>query len=72
MRRLVYAAGLIFMLGISIQIVLNLFEPGNTSLPAFLPYLAFVFMLLGPSLLLVTVVVALLPGEAKKMHSCEH
>lgn len=72
MRRMVIAAGSLFLFGILLQVLLNLLEPAYASLPAFVPYLAFFFMLVGPILLLITVLVSLLPGEAKKMHSCEH
>jgi hypothetical protein len=69
MRRLVHAAAAIFLLGIALQLVLNLFEPGDPALPGFFPYLVFFLLLMGPLLLLVTLVIALLPGDTKKMTS---
>ena len=72
MHRLIYASAILFLLGMALQMVMNLFEPGNPAIPAFLPYLAFSLLLLAPLLLLGSVLMALLPGDAKKMDSCGH
>ena len=71
-RRLLYLSGFIFTLCILLQIVLNLLGPYHGSLPAYLPYLVFGMLLVGPILMLLAVLIALLPGEGKKMHFYEH
>ncbi len=72
MRRMVLLSGILFSLGISLQLIMNILPPDSQYLPAFVPYLGFFSILISPVLLLSTVVISLLPGEAKKMGSCEH
>jgi len=72
MRRLVMLSGLLFLFGIVLQIFLNVIDAESAVAATYVPYLAFTFTLLSPVLLLTTVVVSLLPGEEKKMNSCEH
>jgi len=72
MRRLVVLSGLMFFFGIVLQILLNVVDTQSLASTTYVPYLAFTFTLLSPILLLTTVVVSLLPGEEKKMNSCEH
>ncbi len=72
MRRLVLLSGVLFSLGIVLQLLMNVLLPDSQYLPSFVPYLGFFLILISPVLLLTTVVISLLPGEAKKMRSCEH
>jgi len=65
MRRLVHAAAVIFLLGIALQMVLNLFEPGDPAIPGLMPYLAYCALVTGPLLLLLTLLIAL-TRERKK------
>lgn len=66
MRRLVFASASLFLLGMALQLVMNLFEPGDSAILGFLPYLTFCLLLSAPLLLLGSVLLALLPGENKK------
>lgn len=72
MRRLVLLSGSLFSLGIAMQLIMNITEPSSPYLPSFVPYLGFFFILISPILLLSTVVISLLPGDAEKMQSCKH
>lgn len=72
MRRMVVLSGLMFFSGMLLQVLLNVVDAENALSTTYIPYLAFTFTLLSPILLLTTVVVSLLPGEEKKMNSCEH
>ncbi|MEN8179302.1 MAG: hypothetical protein ABFS39_11905 [Pseudomonadota bacterium] len=72
MRRLVLLSGVLFSLGIAMQLIMNITMPSSPYLPSFVPYLGFFFILVSPILLLSTVVISLLPGDAEKMQSCKH
>jgi predicted tellurium resistance membrane protein TerC len=65
MRRLVHTAAVIFLLGIALQMLINLFEPGNPAVPGFLSYLAYFAMVTGPFLLMLTMFITL-TRERKK------
>ena len=66
MRLLVYLAGTLFLLGIVCQMLLNLFAPGPAWISEYLPHLSFCLFLGCPVLLLLSVLLALLPGKAKR------
>jgi hypothetical protein len=71
MRRLVSISTVVFLLGMALELVLNLFEPSHVQFPAYLHYLTFYLMMAGPLLLLSGLVFTLLPGIEKKIHSWE-
>jgi hypothetical protein len=72
MRLMVVISGALFMLGIILQAIANVFGPVVFSTPNYLPYAAFFCILVGPALLMFTVILSLLPGESRKMNSCRH
>jgi hypothetical protein len=63
MRRLVHASAAIFLFGIALQLVINLFEPGDPLLPGFMPYLVYCTLVTGPLLLLLVLVITLTRGR---------
>ena len=62
-RRLMHISGAIFLLGIALQLVINLFEPGDPVIPGFLPYLVYSALVTGPLLLLLVMVITLTRGR---------
>jgi hypothetical protein len=72
MRRLVTLSGLLFAVGVVLQLVHNIWMPNDPLFVSLIPYLAFILILCSPVLLLSTVVISMLPGKSRKMQSCEH
>lgn len=72
MRRLVFLSGVLFALGMVVQLLYNIISPSDPMLASMVPYLAFFLILFSPVILLSTVIISVLPGESRKMQSCEH
>jgi len=72
MRRLVMLAGFVFFTGICLQLCSNLFSLGEVLSSSYVSYTAFLLVLSGPTLLLSTVVLALLPSRRERLETCEH
>lgn len=72
MRCMVVVSGVLFFLGIVLQVLINIFQSHLPNLPSFFPYLGFIFIIIGPIILLVAVVVSTLSKVAKNKHSGKH
>ena len=72
MRWLVMLAGFFFFSGIGQQLCANLFGLGEAVSSSYVSYTAFVLVLSGPTLLLSTVILALLPRKRERLETCEH
>lgn len=71
MRRLVLLSAWLFLLGILMQLLMHAGLPGSPIVLSFVPYVGFFAILVSPLILLSTVVISLLPGDAEKMQSCK-
>ena len=67
MRFLLMVSGALFLFGVMMQMLLNVLQPEMIPGQSYLPSIAFLLILIGPVILLATVVVALVSGENKKM-----